>query len=194
MSQHELNLPQTLTFNDSEIPVPFEDSIPMVPVKHICKLLDLDYSKQNSWLKKDDFFAQLYELAPTVGADGKLRKMNCLPLVDVPAWISSIDNSNRSDEAIAKKNQFLFWLREQMMQYYKSMHELVQENEIELRLKKQIEHDEQIYSEINDDAKAVRDRINWNKRKLEEIRENRFNPQYRLDFEPRTELNDGEDR
>jgi len=75
-----------LHYEKHTISCPLEDGVRMIPVKTICKIIDVQFKNQDSWLKKHPFFSQLYLLAGVVGADNKRRKMNCLPLLAVNTW------------------------------------------------------------------------------------------------------------
>lgn len=181
------NLPETLTFNDINIPIPANYEVLYVPVKPICQIIDTDYKKQDNWLKKDEYFSQLYTLRYTTGADGKRYKMRCLPMIDVATWVASIGNDNKTPEQIAKKTNFLKWFRGQLLKLFKGMNLILEENKAEVRLLEKIEEDEDAYESLTSEANFFRDRINHNLKALDEIRSKRFSPQYELEFKPRLE-------
>ncbi len=184
-NDENITIPETLTFNGTSIPIPQGYEVFYVPVKPICEIIDTDYLKQNSWLKQDEYFSQLYTTRYTVGADNKRRKMNCLPIIDVLTWVASISNHSKTDLQLAAKYDFMKWLRRQTMKLYKSINQVLQENEHEVHLLKKIEEDEADYQEKMGEAKFYRDRIDHNKKSLEENRINRFKAQYEIKFKPR---------
>jgi hypothetical protein len=113
--------------------------------------------------------------------------MRCLPIIDVLTWVAAIGNDNKTEEQLTAKYDFMRWLRRQTMKLYKSMNKVLEENERELLLMQKIEEDEQAYDEKNEEARFYRDRINHNKKSLEETRTKRFLAQYELEFKPRLE-------
>lgn len=92
-----------LNYEGLEIPCPIEQGHRMVPVRHVCDALQVVFHNQDSWLKEHPYFSQLYTITYTVDAQNKQRKMNCLPMIDLLAWVSSITIRNRSEESIARQ-------------------------------------------------------------------------------------------
>lgn len=79
------------------MPVPFyEDTVvlvgqgnePYVAMKPIALNMGLDWPTQ--FIKLKDRFASTVGEIPTVGEDGRMREMTCLPLRKLPAWLYSI--------------------------------------------------------------------------------------------------------
>lgn len=126
--------PIQLEFQDFIISCPLEEGHRMVPVKTICEIIDVDFKTQDSWLKKHQFYAQLYRPAYTVGADSKKRKMNCLSIFDVDGWVNSISDNNRRDGSVDKQYAFLAWLREIKLGLYRSIEQIAAENQYEREL------------------------------------------------------------
>ena len=187
MNNQAITIPENLTYNETIIPVPQDYEQIYVPIKPICEIIQTDYKAQDSWLKNDDYFGELYNLRYTVGGDGKRRKMNCLPIIDIGTWVASISNSRKSKKQIAAKTDFLKWYRQQLLKLFKGVASIYQENEREIHLLNKIEEDEALYEQINEQAKEVRNRINHNQKALAEVRECRFKTQYEFEFEPRLE-------
>lgn len=67
-----------------------------VAIKPICEALGVDYERQRRNLKTDKFLCQLPSEQTVVAADGKLRKMLCLPEEFIYGWIMQI-NSDSND-------------------------------------------------------------------------------------------------
>lgn len=61
-----------------------------VAIKPICEGLDVDYIQQFKNLKDDGILGQLLCEHTMVAADGKLRKMTCLPEKFIYGWLFSI--------------------------------------------------------------------------------------------------------
>lgn len=174
--------PITLTFQEVNLTCPLENGHRMMPVKTICQIIDVDFQTQDNWLKKHEFFGQLYRLAYTTGADGKQYEMRCLSIFDVGYWLGSISFSNRRPGSIEKQNAFLAWLREKTLQLYKSIEAFMQENarELELIQRKSDLIDE--LSELKNQEKKVKEEIKKVDHSIEDVREKRYIGQPPLPF------------
>jgi hypothetical protein len=86
-----------LTFFDFDII--FAPVFSSAAIKPICELLGIEYTRTFKNLKNDEILSQLLAEQPTVGADGKLRKMLCLPEKYIYGWLFSI----RSDSPELKE-------------------------------------------------------------------------------------------
>jgi len=126
--------PAELTFEEVKISCPIENGHRMIPVKTICTILDVDYRTQHNWLKEHPFFSQVYRQEGVVAADNKMREMNCLSIFDVYAWVSSISLNNRKEGSFIKQHRFMAWIRERMLESYKSIDVWIQENKYEQQL------------------------------------------------------------
>lgn len=87
------------------MPVPFyEDTVvligqdhePYVAMKPIVTNMGLDWPTQ--YVKLTERFAPTIGEIPTVGEDGKIRPMTCLPLRKLPAWLYSISSNKVKPE------------------------------------------------------------------------------------------------
>lgn len=171
-----------LVFQETKLTCPIEDGHRMVPVKTVCTILDIDYQTQDSWLKEHEFYSQLYRLTYTVGADNKRREMNCLSIFDLYAWVASISTRNRAQPSIDRQTQFLIWIREKMLDVYKSVDVWIQENKYEqqlIQLKEQTE--EQLLSAMQT-VKELKSKVKEIDTTIEDIRLNRFTGQTALKF------------
>lgn len=86
---------QLPVFNGRRISMMATDGQWYVAVKPICEGLNVDYIQQFKNLKDDEILGQLLCEHTMVAADGRLRKMTCLPEKYVYGWLFSI----RSDSA-----------------------------------------------------------------------------------------------
>ena len=66
----------------------------LVAVKPVCEILGVAYPAQFTKLKEHPIFGPTITLSVTVGADGKERKMACIPLRYFPLWLFSINPDN----------------------------------------------------------------------------------------------------
>ena len=154
----------------------------MVPVKTVCQIIDVKFSTQDSWLKEHPYFSQLYLLEGVVAADGKLRKMNCLPMFDLLSWLASISENNRKDGSADKQYAFMSWLRSQMMEMYKSIAIARAENSYEHDLVSKREEVEQKLLEAKGNVKDLQNTLKKIDDTLDDIRINRFTGQTALPF------------
>lgn len=174
--------PAELVFDQIKITCPIEDGHRMVPVKTICTILDVDFKTQDSWLKSHPFFSQLYRLAYTVGADNKDREMNCLSIFDLYAWVSSITMNNRREGSIELQYRFMAWIREKMLDTYKSVDVWIQENEYERQLMTLKEQVEDKLLEAQQTVKELKSKVVLIDTQIEDIRTHRFTGQTALPF------------
>ena len=68
-----------LLFDGKKISMLLEDGQWWIAIKPICQVLKVDYIRQFKNLKSDEDYNELLSEQTMVGADGKLRKMTCLP-------------------------------------------------------------------------------------------------------------------
>ena len=69
----------------------------MLPLKHMCDALRIDYISQYKRAKEHKILKQLLVISPTLAADQKERDMICLPLKGVVFWILSINPNKTHD-------------------------------------------------------------------------------------------------
>lgn len=147
----------------------------MVPVRTICDIIDVDFTGQDNWLKSHPFYAQLYRLSYTTGADGKQYKMSCLSIFDVDGWVSSITGPNRRPGSLDKQYLFLAWLRERKLEMYKSVELFVQENEEEVGLLTLIEEKRQAVADAERVMREGRKEIKGLEVELKQVRKKKYN-------------------
>lgn len=90
-----------LEFNDRRVYFVCENGVWWVAIKPICEALGVDYITQFKNQKQDKILGQLLSEQTIVAADGKLRKMVCVPEFFVYGWIFSIQS--KSEELTAYK-------------------------------------------------------------------------------------------
>jgi prophage antirepressor-like protein len=83
-----------LEFNGKAISFLSVDGQWWVAIKPICDVLDVEYTRQFKNLKADKILDQLLAEQPMVGADGRLRKMICLPEKFIYGWLFSINSES----------------------------------------------------------------------------------------------------
>lgn len=174
--------PVVLIFEDVKLTCPIESGHRMIPVKMVCTIIDVDFKTQDSWLKEHPFLSQLYRLWPTVGADGKQRDMNCLSILDIPFWIGSLSLSNRKPGSIERQYRFMAWLRERMMEFYKSIDVWIQENKYEQQLIELKEQTEEQLLRAKQTVKELSGKLREIDVTIEDIRLHRFTGQTALPF------------
>ena len=79
-----------LEFNGKNIFFLAKDGQHWIAIKPICEALGLEYTRQFKNIKEDDILGQLLAEQPIVAADGRLRKMICLPEKWVYGWLFNI--------------------------------------------------------------------------------------------------------
>lgn len=83
-----------LEFNEKVIYFVAADGQYWIAIKPICEALGVDYERQRKNLKEDEILSQLPSEQTVVAADGKLRKMVCLPEFFIYGWIFSIQSQS----------------------------------------------------------------------------------------------------
>lgn len=84
-----------LEFNNKLIYFLSVDGVYWIAIKPICEALSIDFERQRKNLKQDDFWNELPSIQTVVAADGKSRKMLCLPEQFIYGWICSIQSSSK---------------------------------------------------------------------------------------------------
>ncbi len=130
---HQLARLEYLEYSGQLIETPVLSTQRMVSIKPICEVLDVRYKRQDERLRKHPILGQLYQLTGTVGADGRRRKMMCLPARHISNWVYSIGDQNRSERQIEIKYSFLLWFEQQLDQLLIPI-EMLQTQEQEARL------------------------------------------------------------
>jgi len=175
-------VPVELEFDNIKLSCPIEAGHRMIPVRTICLIIDVDFARQDSWLKKHPIYGQLYKPMPTVAADNKERTMNCLSFFDAYGWLNSIGEKDRKPGSFEKQTLFLAWLRERIMEFYKAVDVWRQENRYELEL---VEQKEAVLNEIelaSNNLKEAKKRLSTINSSIEEVRSKRFTGQTALAF------------
>lgn len=83
-----------LEFNGKVIYFVAADGQYWIAMKPICEALGVNYNRQFQNLKEDKILSQLFAEQQMVAADGKLRKMVCLPEFFIYGWIFSIQSQS----------------------------------------------------------------------------------------------------
>ncbi len=107
------------------------DELMLVPIKPICEALGVTYESQAAKLREHPTFSSTMSLIDMVGADGKIRKMTCLPAEDVMGWVYTIHPDKVAPE-----------VREALIRYQKECNHAIFQHYFG-RLKKQSELDRQ---------------------------------------------------
>jgi hypothetical protein len=105
----ENSIKKFLEFNEKKIYFLTVDGTWWIAIKPICEALGVDYEAQRKNLQNDKILSQLPSDQTVVAADGKLRKMLCLPEFFVYGWIFTIQsNSSLLEEYKWKCYELLF--------------------------------------------------------------------------------------
>lgn len=83
-----------LQFNGTNVTILLNDGQWYIAVKPICKALNIDYSRQAKDIRAHKIYSQLRADLPSVAADGKIRKMLCLPETLIYGWLANINSDN----------------------------------------------------------------------------------------------------
>lgn len=153
--------------NDSKILV-IENGGKMVPIKPICEALGVDFSRQKDKIEKDEILGSTVGLRPTVAADGKERKMFCIPFKFVFGWLFTINPANVKEEA-----------REAVLTYklacYEALYQSFVDTQNFLEFKqKAIEEKLSVLDTATKNFKTAKDVMYEEKKKLNKIREMTF--------------------
>ena len=83
-----------LEFNGKTIFFIAADGKYWIAIKPICEALGVHYEHQRELLKTDEILSELPRQHGVVAADGKLRKMVCLPEFYIYGWIFNINSAS----------------------------------------------------------------------------------------------------
>lgn len=99
----ESNIKKFLEFNGKVIYFLGKEGQYWIALKPICEALNVQYERQFKNAQKHVLWGQLLSKQTMVGADGKLRKMVCLPERYIYGWIFQI--RSESKELLAYQKQ-----------------------------------------------------------------------------------------
>jgi len=98
-----------LEFNGKTIYFLAKNGVYWIALKPICEALSISFEKQRERLSKDKFWDQLPTIQGVVAADGKVRKMLCLPEQFIYGWLCGLQSKNADLIAYKRKcYQLLF--------------------------------------------------------------------------------------
>lgn len=85
---------KTLKFGEKSIFFLAKDGQYWIAIKPICEALGVNYERQRKNLKEDELLNQLPSQQTVVAADGKIRRMICLPEKYIYGWIFSLQSTS----------------------------------------------------------------------------------------------------
>lgn len=90
----EKSIKKFLQFNGKNVYFLSANGVWYIAIKPICEALGVDYIRQFKNLKEDKILGQLLSEQTMVAADGRLRKMVCLPEFFIYGWIFTIKSDS----------------------------------------------------------------------------------------------------
>jgi hypothetical protein len=88
------NIERFLEFDGKRISILLADGNWWVAIKPICEALGVNYNRQAQNIRDHKKLSQLVAEQQLVAADGKLRKMLCLPEKVIYGWLFMINSDN----------------------------------------------------------------------------------------------------
>lgn len=83
-----------LQFNSTNVTILLNDGQWYVAIKPICEALGIAYKHHSQYIREHKIYSQLGRLCDSVAADGKIRKMLCLPETLIYGWLANINSDN----------------------------------------------------------------------------------------------------
>ncbi len=96
-------LEKILEFNGKRISILLADGTWWVAIKPICEALNVDYEAQRKNIQSDEILSELPSEQTVVAADGKVRKMLCIPEMFVYGWLFSIRSESPELQTYKRK-------------------------------------------------------------------------------------------
>lgn len=84
-----------LQFNGKKILFVGKDGVWWIAIKPICEALNVEYTRIFKNIKEDSLLSEPLAVQPIVAADGKMRKMSCLPEFFVYGWLMGIQSESK---------------------------------------------------------------------------------------------------
>jgi hypothetical protein len=81
-------------FKSNSILIKSKDGNQFIAIKPICSLLEVDYNTQFYKIKSNPFLASKLSLETFYAADGRRRKMICLPEFFIYTWILNVNSKS----------------------------------------------------------------------------------------------------
>jgi hypothetical protein len=165
---------ELIKINSVEISLTKEGENVFVPIKPICEALGIDHSSQFQCIKEHVLLGPTVVQIPTVGGDGKLREMLCLPIKSIFGWLCLIDARKVKPEAF---DTVIVWQKKAYEVLYEKyfMEPILQKKKLMrmLELENQMLKLESDRKDINASIKAIK----------EEYEDVRAKPPTQLGFE-----------
>lgn len=83
-----------LDFNGTNVTILLNDGQWYIAIKPICEALGIAYKHHSQYIREHKIYSQLGRLCESVAADGKMRKMLCLPETLIYGWLANINSDN----------------------------------------------------------------------------------------------------
>lgn len=164
---------------------------PLIPIKPICDALGIAFAPQFSKIKDDPDLSSTVTLSVMVGADGKERKMQCLPLEFVYGWLFSINPKNIKPEAREGMRKYRMECYRALYNHFNDARKFLKEKQVLIdRETKILEEHRLAFNQADKRIKNTRKRLksilgleldDWRKR--EQQMGNLFSEEFREDFE-----------
>ena len=115
--------------NDVQILI-YENGEKLVPIKPICEALGIDMESQRKRINEDPILGSTTVLSTVVAGDGKIRKMQCLPVKYVFGWLFRIDSRNVKEEAREKLLRYQNQCYDILYNYFTAYMRYVQDRQV----------------------------------------------------------------
>ncbi len=160
-----------LRVNKVEIVSPPEG---LIPIRPICEALGVSYERQYRKVKESKELESIIAYRATVGADGKLREMVCLPVEYIYGWVFSINPDNVKPEV---KEQVIRYKMECYHALYLYFHRPQEQADEQNRQERESLH---IIDRAMVQIDELKKLVAGERRKLERIRKQRLSDEPQL--------------
>ena len=116
--QEDMKTVNVAMINDISLQVVADEREQFVAVKPVCEILGVNYTTQVEKLKEHPIFSSTIPLRGTVGADGKIREMICIPFRFFAGWLFSINPDNVKEEVRDNLIQFQLKCNDVLYDYF----------------------------------------------------------------------------
>lgn len=171
-------------YQGTKLSCPLQEGMRMIPVRPVCKLLGIDFSNQNKWLKSHPLYSEVYIRVDNLRSDGtEYPEMRCLSVFDMFGWLNHLSIKNKDEQTKKKLYAFLKWLRELNFKRYTENQVVSQRDQEELAIREKLEQLDEKDAELTAAKLEVKkERVKY-KQRLEQIIVDKRNGQISMKLE-----------
>lgn len=172
-----------ITFENAVVPVPIHEGHRWIPIRHVCEIIDVNYSTQDASIKAHPIYSVASRLVGTRDSRGHVVPMSCLPLTLAISWVIGVRDANRQEGSVEKQLAFAHLLISKLQETYQLVEIVIEMNSYHMDL---IRKKEELLNQIENaqgTVKALRNELKQVNDTLHQVLNQQANGQMILPFD-----------